>query len=99
MHGLPLTSLAFQKEHDRVPERRAATALTRAFSIYDRPHPASGIRRTGAVRRDRHRATWLQPGRDVLAVGLLQYGLVRALAGAVGAATRRETAELDAPAR
>ena len=36
---------------------------------------------------------------ELLAVALLQYGLARALARAVGAATRRETAELDGPAR
>lgn len=36
---------------------------------------------------------------ELLAVALLQYGLARALARAVGAATRRETAELEAHAR
>lgn len=36
---------------------------------------------------------------ELLAVALLQYGLAVALARAVGAATRLETAELDRPAR
>ncbi len=36
---------------------------------------------------------------ELLAVALLQYGLARALSRAVGAATRRETAELDHAAR
>lgn len=36
---------------------------------------------------------------ELLAVALLQYGLARVLARAVGVATERETAELDRPAR
>jgi len=36
---------------------------------------------------------------ELLAVAFLQYGLAHALARAVGAGTRRETAELDRLAR
>ena len=36
---------------------------------------------------------------ELLSVALLQYGLARVLSRAVGAATRRETAELAAHAR